>query len=133
MVRDVVAISLVALVVTSCTYEDRAAVTIGGKPFNAQHARCVTKGMSPVEVQALLGEPLRMESAPGNRRKWIYRQVTQRESIDRIFGIIPMKMHAKPEAMGVLITFEGPRVGSIELNDIPFACGEFGRPPVPNH
>ena len=84
-VRDAAAISLLAVLVTSCTYEDRAAVTISGKEFRAQHARCVTKGMSALEVHVLLGEPLRTESASGNRRTWIYRQVTQHESVDRIF------------------------------------------------
>jgi outer membrane protein assembly factor BamE (lipoprotein component of BamABCDE complex) len=127
--HDLIVVAFVAVGLTSCTYEDRAAVTIDGREFPAQHARCVTKGMSTVDVGTLLGEPLRTTVAD-HQRRWIYRQVSQRESIDRVFGIIPIKTHAKPQEMRVVVTFYGGRVASVDLGGIPFSCGEFGPPPI---
>lgn len=86
--------------------------------------------MSTTEVRSLLGDPLRTEPAALHQEKWVYREVTQRESIDRVFGIIPIRNRAKPEEMRVLLTFDQGRVALVELVGIPFSCGEFGPPPV---
>ncbi len=85
--------------------------------------------MSKSDVTLLLGESHETETVDAGDR-WTYHVVRQRESVTRIFGLIPIRSRAKPEETTVTVQFHADHVASTALLGVPYACGEFGRPPV---
>ena len=107
---------LAALSFLACSIGGAPVRVVNGKQFPAKDVVLIDKGMTPAEVESILGPPL-TRSEGDDISKWHYFYRMSKDDVIRILGFIPIRRGLATWETEAVIEFANERVESIFVSE----------------